>query len=115
MSDHVYKLVELVGSSKQSVSDAINNALGRAGSSLRNVKWFEVIEIRGGVTDGKAVEKPEITQRQRAQSVDPKGRGAAGHHRLRLRLARDHRRDDGFEPRQLQTARQRKEKFRRRG
>ena len=32
----------------------INNALGRAGSSLRNVKWFEVIEIRGGVTDGKA-------------------------------------------------------------
>ena len=54
MSDHVYKLVELVGSSKQSVSDAINNALGRAGSSLRNVKWFEVIEIRGGVADGKA-------------------------------------------------------------
>ncbi len=34
MSDHVYKLVELVGSSKQSVSDAINNALGRAGSSF---------------------------------------------------------------------------------
>ena len=53
MPDHVYKLVELVGSSKESVTDAIQNAIERAGSSLRNTKWFEVIEIRGGINDGK--------------------------------------------------------------
>lgn len=53
MSDPVYKLVELVGSSQESVTDAIQNAIERAGSSLRNVKWFEVVQVRGGVADGK--------------------------------------------------------------
>jgi len=55
MTDHVYKLVELVGSSQESVTEAIQNAIGRASATLRNLKWFEVTEIRGGVSDGKVV------------------------------------------------------------
>ncbi|HUG62056.1 MAG TPA: dodecin [Methylomirabilota bacterium] len=53
MDDHVYKVVELVGSSKNSIEDAINNAVGRAGKTLRNLRWFEVIQTRGHVEDGK--------------------------------------------------------------
>jgi flavin-binding protein dodecin len=53
MTDHVYKLVELVGTSQESVTEAIQSAIGRASATLRNLKWFEVTEIRGGVTDGK--------------------------------------------------------------
>jgi dodecin len=53
MSDPVYKLVELVGTSKGSVTDAIQTAISRANATLRNLKWFEVTEIRGGIADGK--------------------------------------------------------------
>lgn len=54
MSDnHTYKKVELVGSSKTSIEDAINNALAEAGSSLKNIEWFEVVETRGHVVDNK--------------------------------------------------------------
>ena len=52
-SEHVYKVVELVGSSKESVEDAIENALARAGETLRNLDWFEVRETRGRVVDGR--------------------------------------------------------------
>lgn len=52
MSDHVYKIVELVGSSADGLEAAIQNALRRADASLRNVRWFEVTQIRGHVADG---------------------------------------------------------------
>lgn len=53
MSAHVYKLVELVGSSPLSVDDAIRNAIETAGKTIRHMDWFETSEIRGHITDGK--------------------------------------------------------------
>jgi flavin-binding protein dodecin len=53
MSENVYKLVELVGTSKESVTDAIETAISRAGSTIRNLRWFEVVQVRGAVTEGK--------------------------------------------------------------
>ena len=54
MQDHVYKKVELTGSSTTGLEDAVNNALLRASKSIHGLKWFEVGEIRGDVADGKA-------------------------------------------------------------
>ncbi|WP_424139977.1 dodecin [Roseomonas chloroacetimidivorans] len=53
MAEHVYKLIELVGTSGESVSDAIQNAITRASSTIRNIRWFEVVQVRGEVADGK--------------------------------------------------------------
>jgi flavin-binding protein dodecin len=53
MSDNVYKIIEIVGSSSTSVDDAIANAVSRASDSVRNVGWFQVQETRGHVEDGK--------------------------------------------------------------
>ncbi len=53
MAEHVYKLLELVGSSEASVSDAIRNAIARAGATVRNIGWFEVAQVRGEVSGGK--------------------------------------------------------------
>jgi flavin-binding protein dodecin len=53
MTDHVYKIVELVGSSSDSTDQAIRNALERASTTLRNLDWFEVVETRGHIVDGK--------------------------------------------------------------
>lgn len=53
MSDHVYKLVEVVGSSSAGIDDAIRNAIATAAESVRNVEWFEVTETRGHVVGGK--------------------------------------------------------------
>ena len=53
MSDHVYKLVELVGSSANSTDDAIRNAIETAAKTLRRIDWFEVISTRGHVVDGR--------------------------------------------------------------
>lgn len=53
MSDHVYKQVELVGSSTKSSDDAIERAIERASATLRNIEWFQVTETRGHVVDGK--------------------------------------------------------------
>ena len=52
MSDHVYKVVELVGSSTDGVEPAIENALDKAGDSIRQMRWFEVQETRGHIEDG---------------------------------------------------------------
>ena len=52
MSDHVYKITELVGSSTASIEDAIENAVNRAGKTLRNMRWFQVGEIRGHIDNG---------------------------------------------------------------
>ena len=53
MSSHVYKLVELVGSSTTGSDDAIRNAIAMASSSIRNLDWFEVVQTRGHIVDGK--------------------------------------------------------------
>jgi hypothetical protein len=52
VSDHVYRLSEIVGSSQTSVDDAIRNAIGKAAQTVRNIEWFETQEIRGQVVDG---------------------------------------------------------------
>ena len=53
MSEHIYKKIELTGSSKESIEDAVQNALGRASKTLRNIRWFEVTETRGYVEEGE--------------------------------------------------------------
>jgi len=53
MSDHVYKMIEVVGSSHLGSDDAIRNAIETSAKSIRNIDWFEVIETRGHVVDGK--------------------------------------------------------------
>ena len=53
MSDHVYKHIELTGSSKTSVQDAIENAIARASETLRGMQWFEVTDTRGHIEEGK--------------------------------------------------------------
>jgi len=53
MSDHVYKVIELVGSSSKSSDDAIQQAVDKASKSLHNLDWFEVVETRGHIADGK--------------------------------------------------------------
>jgi flavin-binding protein dodecin len=55
MSDHVYKIVELVGSSPTGIEDAIQNAIARASATVDNIRWFEVTETRGHVEDGKVM------------------------------------------------------------
>jgi flavin-binding protein dodecin len=51
MSDHVYSVSEIVGSSSESIEDAINVALSRARKTLRHLNWFEVTELRGYLTE----------------------------------------------------------------
>jgi dodecin len=53
MNDHVYKVVEIVGSSTSSIEEAIQTAIGRASQTLREIRWFEVTETRGHVEDGR--------------------------------------------------------------
>jgi flavin-binding protein dodecin len=53
MSDHVYRVVEVVGSSTTGITEAITNAVGRASQTLDNLDWFEVGEIRGHIADGQ--------------------------------------------------------------
>ena len=53
MSDHVYKIVELVGSAPTSIEDAIQTAIARASATIDNIRWFEVLETRGQVEGGK--------------------------------------------------------------
>jgi dodecin len=53
MSDHVYKTVEVTGSSPDVISDAIRVAVAKAAQTLRNLEWFEVVTIRGMIEDGK--------------------------------------------------------------
>ena len=50
--DHVYKILELVGSSEASIEDAIKNAVSRAGKTVREMKWFEVVQTRGHIENG---------------------------------------------------------------
>ena len=53
MSNHIYKKIELVGSSPNSIEEAVQNALAKAAQSLRNLRWFEVVETRGQIENNK--------------------------------------------------------------
>ena len=53
MSDHVYKSIELTGSSSTTVEDAVQNAIAKAAKTMRNMQWFQVMETRGHITEGK--------------------------------------------------------------
>ena len=53
MSEHIYKKIELVGSSPKGFEEAGENALSRASQTIRNMRWFEVMETRGQIADGR--------------------------------------------------------------
>jgi len=53
MPNHVYKSIELTGSSTTSIEDAVRTAMDRAARTIRNMRWFEVVETRGYVEDSK--------------------------------------------------------------
>jgi flavin-binding protein dodecin len=55
MHDHVYKMIEIVGSSTDSTDAAIESAIAKAAETLHNLDWFEVTETRGHIVDGKIV------------------------------------------------------------
>jgi dodecin len=50
--DHIYRVIELVGTSEESIEDAITSAVSRANSTLRNLRWFEVVRTSGHIADG---------------------------------------------------------------
>ena len=49
MKDKVYKIIELTGTSTKSIEEAVNNALKRAGKTIKNLSWFEIVETRGSI------------------------------------------------------------------
>ena len=53
MNDHVYKVVEIVGSSATSIEEAIQTAVARASTTIRGIRWFEVVNTRGNVEEGR--------------------------------------------------------------
>lgn len=53
MPDHIYKKIELTGSSTVSMQEAIENAISKASETLHDLRWFEVVETRGNIQDGK--------------------------------------------------------------
>jgi flavin-binding protein dodecin len=60
MSDHVYKAIEIIGSSSVGVEDAVRNAIAKASETLRNLRWFEVVETRGHI-EGSRVAHWQVT------------------------------------------------------
>lgn len=60
MADHVYKKLELTGSSTSGMENAINNAISKAAKTMHNLKWFEVVDIRGDINNG-AVSHWQVT------------------------------------------------------
>jgi flavin-binding protein dodecin len=53
VSNHVYKTIELVGSSPNGIDDAVRNAISRAAATMRNMRWFEIVETRGHLENGR--------------------------------------------------------------
>ncbi len=53
MSNHVFKLIEITGTSSVGIDDAIQSAISRAGQTVRNMQWFEVVEIRGRIDENQ--------------------------------------------------------------
>ena len=53
MEDHVYKIIQLAGSSDKSIEDAVQTAIQRASKTLKNLRWFEIVETRGHIENGR--------------------------------------------------------------
>ncbi len=62
MTDHTYRIIELAGSSRISHADAIENAIARAAKTTRNLRWFEVTQLRGQIDNGK-VQHYQVTMK----------------------------------------------------
>ncbi len=62
MADHVYKTLELTGTSPESLQKAIENAIARAAETMHNLRWFEVTQVRGAI-DGKAIAHWQATMK----------------------------------------------------
>ncbi len=60
MSNHIYKKIELTGSSANSTDEAIRNAIEKASQTIKHMRWFEVVETRGHIKDGK-IEHWQVT------------------------------------------------------
>ena len=56
MSNHIYKMVELVGTSSTGIEDAVQNALTLASNTVRNMRWFQIVETRGNIENGKVAQ-----------------------------------------------------------
>ncbi len=56
MSDHVYKAIELTGTSKNGIKDAVENAVNKAAKTVRNMRWFKIVETRGTIENGAVAE-----------------------------------------------------------
>jgi hypothetical protein len=56
MSDHVYKLIEITGTSSKSMEDAVNRAIERVAKTVHNLGWFEVVETRGRIENNKVMQ-----------------------------------------------------------
>ena len=54
MDDHIYRVIQIVGSSEKSIEDAIQKAIARASKTVREIRWFEVLQTRGHVENGAA-------------------------------------------------------------
>ena len=73
MKDHVYKLIELTGTSTTSIEDAVDKAIKRANKTIKNLCWFQVVETRGNIVKGKVLHwqvtiKVEFSLKTRAQT-----------------------------------------------
>lgn len=60
MDDHVYKKIEITGTSSISSDDAVKNAISRASESIQHIRWYEVVETRGSIKDGK-IDRWQVT------------------------------------------------------
>lgn len=56
MEEHVYKYIEITGTSNNNLEDAIHNALDRTAKTVRKIRWFQVSEIRGGIVDDSSIQ-----------------------------------------------------------
>lgn len=61
MDDHIYKKIEIVGTSEISSDDAVQNALNKASKSLQNLRWFEVLETRGNLGNNGKIDRWQVT------------------------------------------------------
>ncbi|MEU9332854.1 dodecin [Streptomyces sp. NPDC048290] len=72
MSDHTYRITEIVGSSHEGVDQAIRNGVARAARTLRNLDWFEVTQVRGQIADGR-IEHWQVGLKLGFRLEDPDG------------------------------------------
>jgi dodecin len=70
MTDHTYVVNEIVGTSSENVNDAMRNGVKRASRTLRNLDWFEVVEVRGSISDGE-IAHYQVTMKVGFRLEDP--------------------------------------------